>query len=86
MVPMTMEDALKAIEDFLAEYQANHDWNPVETKVLPSGDEADHIKIWFNFGEGATDVDSLKNQPIEALKAAHPELSEFTIEVRADAF
>ena len=81
-----MEEALKTVEDFLAEYQANNDWNPVEIRVLPSGDEQDHIKIWFNFGDGVTDVEPLKQVVIDAMKAAHPELGEFQLEVRADAF
>ena len=81
-----MEEALKTIEDFLASYKANNDWDPAEIRVLPSGDAADHIKIWFNFGEGVSDVEALKQAPIDAMTAAHPELGEFQLEVRADAF
>lgn len=82
---MTMDEALQAIEAFLLRYKEDHDdWNPSEIRVLPSGDEQDHIKIWFNFPDGTANVDGLKDAAVEALTAAHPEVSEFQLEVRAD--
>ncbi len=80
-----MDEALPAIEAFLLRYKEDHeDWSPQEIRVLPSGDEQDHIKIWFNFPDGTTDVDALKQVAIDALTAAHPEVGEFQLEVRAD--
>ena len=81
-----MDEALQAIEAFLLRYKEDHDdWSPDEIRVLPSGDEQDHIKIWLNFPDGTSDIDSLKQAAVDALNEAHPEVSEFQLEVRADA-
>lgn len=83
---MTMDEALQAIEAFFLRYKEDHeDWSPSEIRVLPSGDQNDSIKIWFNFPEGTDDTDALKQTAVDALTAAHPDVSEFQLEVRADS-
>ena len=81
-----MDEALPAVEAFLLRYKEDHeDWSPEEIRVLPSGDQNDAIKIWFNFPEGTDDLDALKKRAIDALTEAHPEVGEFQLEVRADS-
>ncbi len=90
---MDIYDAIGKIEKFLESYPSEHGdepapWAPTETKILPSGDDADSIKIWFNFGAGVDNkhVQRLLDQFEEALLKDHAEIKDFTLEVRGDAF
>ena len=62
-------------------------WNPSEIRVLPSGDDMDHIKIWLNFPD--QDDDSLatfKKTARAELSKRHAEIVDaYEIEIRADA-
>jgi len=85
---MDINEAVGAIEAFLTKYNEDHDdWNPIEIRVLPSGDENEAIKIWLNFGPDAGDqVEALRMRAIDALRETHPDLEkDFSLEVRADA-
>jgi len=90
---MNIYDAIGKIEKFLETYPAEHGaepvaWGPTETRLLPSGDDADTIKIWFNFGQSVPEkhVQRLLDQFEEVLVRDHPELGQFTLQVRGDAF
>ncbi len=84
---MNINEAVTKVEAFLEQYKAEHDdWRPAEIRVLPSGDDADHIKLWFNFGPDFEDEDlaTLKQAPMDALAKALPEVDdEFKFEIRA---
>ena len=83
---MDINEAVVAIEAFLDQYKSDTKWNAEEIRVRTSGDDMNAIKIWFGFPAGTSDsdLDSLKQAAIDALKAAHSELSSFTLEVRAE--
>lgn len=83
---MDINKACEAIEAAIEKHKAdNADYNPSEVRVRPSGDEADHIKIWLNFPDAADgDLDGLKEQTRKLL-AAVDEVSEYQLEIRAEA-
>jgi len=86
---MEINQAVSTIEAFVDTYAKDTaGWKPVEVKILPSSDENDTIKIWFNFGPSVAEdeLPALKQQFTDALKAAHPELSAYAWAVRAQAF
>ena len=86
---MDINEAVTTVDKFLREYnEANDEWNPIEIRVLPSGDENDEIKVWFNFGSEVVEaeLEALKGKAEAALTEAHAEVMKaFTVEVRADA-
>ncbi len=86
MPRMDINQAVTVIEQFLAQYRGAH--KPVESKVNPSGDERDAIKVWLNFGPHATEKElpALEKELQDALLAAHPELAGITLRVRSQAF
>jgi len=89
---MDIYEAIKIVETFLESYGESHggspaSWAPTETTILPSGDENDTIKVWFNFGP---DVDEAHVKPLlqqfeDAFTTAHPELKQFALHLRGDA-
>ncbi len=89
---MDIYEAIKKIEAFSETYPDAYSgvgkWAPTETKIVPSGDDADHIKIWFNLGEGldGDQVEAMRKQFLHDLHQAHPEVEDFTLEVRVEAF
>lgn len=90
---MDIYDAIGKIEKFLEIYPDEHGiepaaWAPTETKILPSGDENDTIKIWFNFGPGVEDkhIQRLLDHFEVALTRDHPDTAQFSLQIRGDAF
>jgi hypothetical protein len=90
---MDIYDAIKKIEKFMETYPGEHGgapapWAPTEAKLLPSGDENDTIKIWFNFGPGVEEkhVQVLLDQFEEAVIRDIPEVRSFSLHLRGDAF
>jgi hypothetical protein len=90
---MDIYNAIQNIEKFLQTYPDEHGaepvgWAPTETRLLPSGDEKNTIKIWFNFGPDVDEknVQRLLDQFEEALLKDYPDTKEFTLQVRGDAF
>jgi hypothetical protein len=89
---MDIYEAITMIEKFLGSYGESHGadpapWAPTETNVLPSGDENNTIKIWFNFGPDVDEahVKELLRQFEDAVTTAHPEVKQFDLAVRGDA-
>ena len=89
---MDIYEAIKTIEQFLDKYAEDHGsepvaWAPTETKILPSGDENNTIKIWFGFGPDISDSDVkvLLRQFEDAVTGAHPEVKSFELAVRGDS-
>ncbi len=84
---MGINEAVEVIERFLLEYRDPKVWNPREIRVLPSGDERNHIKVWLNFGPGVTgdELADLERQVMEPLIDAHPRLSAFILEIRSES-
>jgi hypothetical protein len=86
---MDINQAVTVIEAYLEKYREAHPGRaPVETRVNPSGDEKDAIKVWLNFG---ADADAAKLPELEqalrdALLEAHPELKGITLRVRSQGF
>jgi hypothetical protein len=62
-------------------------WKPTEIRVLPSGDEMDHIKIWLNFpDQDAAALEDFKQVALDSLTKSHGAIvEEFKLEIRADA-
>ena len=90
---MDIYEAIGKIEQFLMTYPQEHGadpapWAPVEAKILPSADDNDTIKIWFNFGPSVDEkhIARLLAQFEEAVVLDYPETKAFTLEVRGDAF
>ncbi len=90
---MNIYDAIGLIEQFLETYPSEHGgvpapWAPTETRILPSGDDNDHIKLWFNFGPQVPEdqIRILLAQLEDGLAKDLPELSQYTLEIRGDAF
>ena len=90
---MDIYEAIQKIERFLETYPEEHGgdpapWRPVEVKLLPSGDENDTIKVWFNFGAEVSEphVKTLLDQFEEAAHRDIPALRDFTLHIRGDAF
>lgn len=89
---MDIYEAIRTIETFLETYGEKYagpgTWAPAETKIVPSGDENDTIKIWFNLGDGIaeTEVEPMRAAFVKDVTAAHPGLKSFTLSVRAEAF
>jgi len=90
---MDIYDAIGKIENFLETYPDEHGdepaaWAPTESKILPSGDDNDAIKIWFNFGPDVDEkhIRKLLDQFEEAVSKDHAELKHYTLELRGDAF
>lgn len=90
---MDIYEAIGKIEQFLTTYPEEHGadpapWAPLEAKILPSADDKDTIKIWFNFGPSIHDkhIGRLLAQFEEAVHQDHPEVKAFTLEVRGDGF
>ena len=84
---MEINEAVQVVEDFLLKLREEQaDWSPEEIRVRPSGDDQATIKIWLGFpGSTKTPMESLKQQAVDAVKAAHPDL-EYKLEVRAERF
>ncbi len=90
---MDIYDAIGKIEKFLETYPDEHgdepvSWSPTETKILPSGDDADTIKLWFNFGNNVDEkhIERLLDQFEQAFTKDHPDTKQFTLQIRGDAF
>jgi hypothetical protein len=90
---MDIYDAIKKIGKLLEAYRGEHGdapapWAPTEVKILPSGDENDTIKIWFNFGPDVQEehVQPLLDQFEEAVIRDLPEVGSFSLHLRGDAF
>jgi hypothetical protein len=90
---MDIYAAIQKIEKFLETYPDEHGdepavWAPTESKLLPSGDDNDTIKIWFNFGPGVDEkyITRLLDQFEEAVTLDHPEIKRYSLELRGDAF
>jgi len=86
---MDINEAANQIEQFFEEFRDGHaDWNPTEIRVLPSGDDMNAIKVFFNFGPDVDDADiaPLRDRAMSALEKARPDLADaYELEVRADA-
>lgn len=77
----TLQGALEKLRD------DSDTWKPTEIRVLPSGDDMDHIKIWLNFPDQSDDaLEGFKQTALDELKKSHGGiLDEFELEIRADA-
>ncbi len=86
---MDINEAANQIEQFFEDFRDRHDdWNPTEIRVLPSGDDMEAIKIFFNFGTDVDDADiaPLRDRAMSALEKDRPDLVDaYELEVRADA-
>lgn len=86
---MDINEAAATIEKFFEQYRQQNDrFQPTETRVLPSGDAMDAIKIWFNFGPdvGEAEADERAEEAVAALREAHAEIADaFDLRVKADA-
>jgi hypothetical protein len=56
-LPMDINAAAEAIDKFLQGYTGAGGRKPVETRVLPSGDQKNQIKVWVNLGAAAEQDD-----------------------------
>lgn len=90
---MDIYAAIQKIEKFLETYPDEHGaepapWAPTETRILPSGDDNDNIKIWFNFGPNVDEkhITRLLDQFEAAVSKDHPDTQQFHLELRGDAF
>jgi hypothetical protein len=86
---MDINDAVAAIEQFVRTYHASRPaWAPTESRILPSGDEQNTIKLWFNFGPDADEaaLPALEQEFLVALTAAHPEVAAYALAIRVQAF
>jgi hypothetical protein len=86
---MDINQAVSTVEAFVESYaKSTAGWKPTEVEIRPSGDEQNTIKIWINFGASvkAEDLTVLKQQFLDALEAAHPEVRSFSLTLRAEAF
>lgn len=89
---MTIFEAITIIEKFLETYGEKYpgpgSWAPVETKLVPSGDEQNTIKLWLNLGSELSEADlpKAREQLLGDLTAAHPELAAFTLALRVEGF
>ncbi len=85
---MDINGASVAIETFLQGYAGRGGRTPTETRVHPSGDDMDAIKIWVNLG-AAAEGDDLAAWCADAEAALKDALGDkvgaFTLELRADA-
>jgi hypothetical protein len=89
MAAMDINTAVATIERFLGTYRAAHPaWAPTETRLNPSGDENNTIKLWFNFGPGVGEdqLSVLEQEFRDALLQAHPEVKGYTLSMRLQAF
>ena len=86
---MDINQAADTIEKFFEQYRQQNDrFQPTETRVLPSGDAMDAIKIWFNFGPDLdeAEADARAEEAVAALREAHAEVAEaFELRVKSDA-
>jgi hypothetical protein len=84
---MDINAAAVAVDRFLQGYDGGGR-RPVETRVHPSGDDLNAIKVWVNLGADA-DADDLEAWCEAAEQAIRAELGDdvarYRLEVRADA-
>ncbi len=89
---MDIYEAIDIIERYAQGYGERYEgpgsWAPTETRIVPSGDENDTIKIWFNLGEGLSDaqVEAQRQRFVADLKEDHPQVTAFNLAVRAESF
>lgn len=83
---MDINKAVEAIEAHLEKLKADDDsYNPSEIRVRPSGDDADHIKVWLNFPDAKeSELEGLKKQTSDSIGHL-AEVAEFQVEVRAES-
>ena len=89
MPAMDINTAVSVIQTYLENYrEVRPERAPVESKVNPSGDVKDAVKVWLNFGPKAAEKElpTLEQELRGALLMAHPELKDFTLEVRSQGF
>lgn len=81
---MDINQAAQKVETFLAGYAGVGGKKAKEVRVRPSGDDANHIKIWVDLGPGVDDktCDAWAEQCKTDAKAA---AGSFTLEVRAES-
>ena len=80
---MDINQAAAEVERFVTTF-ASGGRTPREVRVHPSGDDADHIKVWVDLGPGVDDAAC--HAWAEACKGGAGKLiGEFTIEVRAES-
>ncbi|MBI5481489.1 MAG: hypothetical protein HY906_21710 [Deltaproteobacteria bacterium] len=86
---MDINRAVAVIEVFLDKYRGSHPgWAPVETRVNPSGDDKNAVKLWLNFGPDVAEdkLPALEQEFQDALLEAHPEVKGLTLAIRSQAF
>jgi hypothetical protein len=84
---MDINVASETIDKFLQGYTGRSGRKPTETRVHPSGDDMNAIKIWVNLGADA-EADDLTAWCADcevAIRKAHPDVGTYTLELRADA-
>jgi hypothetical protein len=81
---MDINQAVAAVEGFVTGFVDAAGHQPVEVRTRPSGDDADHIKVWVDLGAGVNDAAC--DAWAAACKAAANQLAgRFTLEVRAES-
>ena len=79
---MDINDAVTAIEKFLATYDAGG--APAAIQVRPSGDDVDVIKIWIDLGAKGIDTKTWSSICEAAIRKAVPGSAAFRIQIRAE--
>jgi hypothetical protein len=84
---MDINAAAEQVDAFLRSYTGKGGRRAVETRVLPSGDEANRIKVWVNLGPDAEneDLEAWAAECDAAVRLALPACTAFDFKVRADA-
>ena len=85
---MDINRTAEAIDVFLKGYKGRGGRGPVETRVNPSGDDMQAIKVWVNLGADA-ESDDLEAWCADAeaaiRKGMGADVEPYTLEMRADS-
>ena len=81
---MDINQAAAAVERFVATFADADQRTAREVRVRPSGDDADHIKVWVDLGPGVDDA-GCDAWAAACKGAAAAAAGAFTVEVRAES-
>lgn len=81
---MDINQAAEAVERFVATFADAAKRTPREVRVRPSGDDADHIKVWVDLGPGIDDA-ACDAWAAACKTAAAATAGEWKLEIRAES-